>query len=198
MAASTRGELFTDAVVHLIGVSWGLSCLINILAMARATKDRKVSSKLSCFVKTNPARFCGSQCSAKLAKFASPSMLCERPYEEICMSEQLIHSSTNLPFNDSFACHEYHQIKCALWLYGLGLVSMLTCSALYNTIGWRTSWDRALVCLDRAFIFIMIAGTFSPLVAINLQVSTLLPPITFPAVFHQAPVLNVLHAIYAF
>ena len=66
------------------------------------------------------------------------------------------------------------QIKLALWLYGLGLVSMLSFSALFNTVGWRTSWSSVLVCLDRAFIFVMIAGTFSPIVAINLQVSALL------------------------
>jgi len=72
------------------------------------------------------------------------------------------------------------QIKLALWLYGLGLVSMLSFSALFNTVGWRTSWSSVLVCLDRAFIFVMIAGTFTPIVAINLQVCALLAVCPLP------------------
>lgn len=56
----------------------------------------------------------------------------------------------------------------ALWMYGLGIVGMLTCSAIYNTLWW-TSWHKFLVCLDKSMIFVMIAGTYTPFVGIVLQ-----------------------------
>lgn len=50
----------------------------------------------------------------------------------------------------------------SLGVYGLGLLAMLACSALYNMthhITWKARFRR----LDHAAIFIMIAGSYTPL-----------------------------------
>ncbi len=49
----------------------------------------------------------------------------------------------------------------ALGLYGLGLVAMLTCSALYN-LYIDHPYRPLLRRFDHAAIFVMIAGTFTP------------------------------------
>lgn len=56
----------------------------------------------------------------------------------------------------------------ALGLYGIGLLAMLGCSALYNLLSpgpWKSLFRR----FDHAAIFVMIAGTYTPftLVAIG-------------------------------
>ena len=54
----------------------------------------------------------------------------------------------------------------ALGLYGFGLLAMYTCSALYNL--WPPSRPRGLLRrLDHAAIFIMIAGTYTPVVLLG-------------------------------
>lgn len=52
-------------------------------------------------------------------------------------------------------------ILLALGLYGLGLVAMLTCSALYN-LYVDHPYRLLLRRFDHAAIFVMIAGTFTP------------------------------------
>lgn len=50
----------------------------------------------------------------------------------------------------------------SLSVYGLGLLAMLACSALYNMthhIAWKARFRR----LDHAAIFVMIAGSYTPL-----------------------------------
>ena len=77
-------------------------------------------------------------------------------------------SPNSMPWSD--ARLNLRQRIGALWVYGLGLVGMLTCSAIYNTLWW-TPWAKFLNCLDKSMIFAMIAGTYTPLVAITLQVN---------------------------
>ena len=62
----------------------------------------------------------------------------------------------------NFRQHEDTELVLGAGLYGLGLLAMLTCSAGYNM--WPPSpvkelWRR----FDHAAIFIMIAGTYTPL-----------------------------------
>jgi hemolysin III len=61
---------------------------------------------------------------------------------------------------------EFRQVA-ALGLYGVGLMTMLVCSALYNMTedGPRKRLYRRL---DHAAIFLMIAGTYTPFVLIAL------------------------------
>jgi hemolysin III len=53
------------------------------------------------------------------------------------------------------------RLVVALGLYAAGLVAMLGCSALYNMAG-AGRWKPVLQRLDHAAIFVMIAGTYSP------------------------------------
>ncbi len=58
-------------------------------------------------------------------------------------------------------------LHLALALYGLGLLAMLGCSALYNLSGhgrWKVVFRR----LDHAAIFVMIAGTYTPFMVVVL------------------------------
>jgi hemolysin III len=58
-------------------------------------------------------------------------------------------------------------LHLALGLYGLGLLAMLGCSALYNLSG-HGRWKFAFRRLDHAAIFVMIAGTYTPFMAVVL------------------------------
>src|SRR5919107_1033274 len=61
-------------------------------------------------------------------------------------------------------------LSVGLGLYAAGLMAMLACSALYNLAGDGVpARKRLLRRLDRAAIFLMIAGTYTPfaLVAIG-------------------------------
>ncbi len=58
-------------------------------------------------------------------------------------------------------------LHLALALYGLGLLAMLGCSALYNLSNhgrWKVIFRR----LDHAAIFVMIAGTYTPFTIVVL------------------------------
>jgi hemolysin III len=58
-------------------------------------------------------------------------------------------------------------VRLSLAVYGAGLLAMLGCSALYNLAGdgpRKALWRR----LDHAAIFVMIAGTYTPFLAITI------------------------------
>jgi hemolysin III len=54
-------------------------------------------------------------------------------------------------------------------IYGAALVLLFGVSALYHTVGWRTSHRRAWRRADHATIFLMIAGTYTPIVTTLLD-----------------------------
>lgn len=60
------------------------------------------------------------------------------------------------------AMPEGRRAPMALGLYGIGLLAMLGCSALYNLAG-QGRWKPVLQRLDHAAIFLMIAGTYTPI-----------------------------------
>lgn len=49
----------------------------------------------------------------------------------------------------------------AVTVYGLSLIAMILCSALYNMIH-RPDWDGVLRRLDHSAIYVKIAGTYTP------------------------------------
>lgn len=59
-------------------------------------------------------------------------------------------------------------VTLSLLVYSLGLLAMLICSALYNGGGAspRRQWFRRL---DHAAIFVMIAGTYTPLLVVKIH-----------------------------
>jgi hemolysin III len=56
----------------------------------------------------------------------------------------------------------------AILLYAAGLVAMITCSALYNLYREGGPWKTCLRRLDHAAIFIMIAGTYTPIALLGI------------------------------
>ncbi|WP_159965651.1 PAQR family membrane homeostasis protein TrhA [Profundibacterium mesophilum] len=54
----------------------------------------------------------------------------------------------------------------AISIYGASLLAMLGCSALYNTLP-APNWRPVLKRMDHSAIYIKIAGTFTPLVALS-------------------------------
>ena len=59
-------------------------------------------------------------------------------------------------------------VGCALVPYAVGVVLMLGSSALYN-LTWEPGRKELLRRIDRAVIFVMIAGTYSPLALVLLD-----------------------------
>ena len=59
------------------------------------------------------------------------------------------------------------RLLTGLVLYAVGLVLMLSCSAAYNLVSAPTLRER-LRAADHAAIFVMIAGTYSPLALVTL------------------------------
>jgi hemolysin III len=49
-------------------------------------------------------------------------------------------------------------------IYGLTLVCMYSTSALYHSVNWRPVWKARFQRLDHAFIYALVAGTFTALV----------------------------------
>ncbi|WP_431267469.1 PAQR family membrane homeostasis protein TrhA [Dankookia sp. P2] len=59
------------------------------------------------------------------------------------------------------------RLGVALGLYAGGLLAMLGCSAAYNLAG-AGRWKRRLQRLDHAAIFLMIAGTYTPITLLGI------------------------------
>lgn len=48
-------------------------------------------------------------------------------------------------------------------IYGIALVSMFVTSALYHSVPWGKDWKARLQRLDHTFIYVLVAGTVTPL-----------------------------------
>ena len=59
--------------------------------------------------------------------------------------------------------------RTSLLVFGLTLVSLYTVSSLYHSVLWRPLWKQRLQRLDHAMIFLLIAGTFTPVAVIVLE-----------------------------
>ena len=51
----------------------------------------------------------------------------------------------------------------SMLVYGLSMVGLFAISATYHLGAWRPAWRRCLRALDHASIFVLIAGTYTPL-----------------------------------
>jgi hemolysin III len=54
----------------------------------------------------------------------------------------------------------------ALLVFGASLVGLYTVSSLYHSVPWRPEWKRRLQRVDHAMIYVLIAGTYTPVAAI--------------------------------
>ena len=59
--------------------------------------------------------------------------------------------------------------RVSLVIFGLSLVGLFTVSSLYHSVPWREIYKRRMQRLDHVMIYVLIAGTFTPLAAIVLD-----------------------------
>lgn len=52
-------------------------------------------------------------------------------------------------------------------VFGLSLIGLYTASALYHSVPWREKWKQRMQRLDHSMIFVLVAGTYTP-VAVNV------------------------------
>lgn len=51
----------------------------------------------------------------------------------------------------------------AVVIYGASLIAMYITSATYHSVPWSPEWKARLQILDHTFIYVLVAGTFTPL-----------------------------------
>lgn len=54
-------------------------------------------------------------------------------------------------------------------IFGLALLVMYTTSSLYHSVPWRPDWKRRLQRLDHSMIYLVVAGTFTPIAVAGLR-----------------------------
>jgi hemolysin III len=59
--------------------------------------------------------------------------------------------------------------RAALLVFGITLVSLYTVSTLYHSIPWRERWKLRMQRVDHSMIYLLIAGTYTPMAAIVLS-----------------------------
>jgi hemolysin III len=55
-------------------------------------------------------------------------------------------------------------------IYGGSLVALFTTSSLYHSVPWRERWKRSMQRFDHSMIFLLVAGTYTP-IAFNVLTS---------------------------
>ena len=71
---------------------------------------------------------------------------------------------------------ESRGVAAAVWsslIFGGSLVAMYTISALYHSIPWGPPWKRRMQRLDHTMIFLVVAGTFTPIAISSLAGTSL-------------------------
>jgi hemolysin III len=59
--------------------------------------------------------------------------------------------------------------RASLLAFGLSLTALFVTSSLYHSIPWRASWKRRMQKLDHTMIYVLVAGTFTPIAVIVLD-----------------------------
>lgn len=54
-------------------------------------------------------------------------------------------------------------------VFGVALLTMYTVSSLYHSIPWSTAWKRRLQRVDHSMIYLVVAGTFTPIAIAGLD-----------------------------
>lgn len=57
----------------------------------------------------------------------------------------------------------------ALLVFGISLVGLYTVSSAYHSIRWNSLWKGRMQRIDHAMIYVLIAGTYTPIAAIVLD-----------------------------
>jgi len=56
--------------------------------------------------------------------------------------------------------------RLPLLVFGVSLFALYTVSALYHSVPWRTAWKRRMQRLDHSMIYLVVAGTYTPIAGI--------------------------------
>ncbi len=59
--------------------------------------------------------------------------------------------------------------QLALLVFGVSLLALYTVSTLYHSVPWRGPWKARMQRLDHAMIYVLVAGTYTPIAAIALS-----------------------------
>ena len=59
--------------------------------------------------------------------------------------------------------------RIAAAIFGIGMVALYTTSSLYHSIPWQQMWKGRMQRLDHSMIFMLIAGTYTPILWITLE-----------------------------
>jgi hemolysin III len=59
--------------------------------------------------------------------------------------------------------------QVALIVFGASLVGLYTVSTLYHSVPWRDVWKDRMQRVDHAMIYVLVAGTYTPIAAIVLS-----------------------------
>jgi hemolysin III len=52
-------------------------------------------------------------------------------------------------------------------VFGVSLVGLYSASALYHSVPWRAKWKKRMQRVDHSMIFVLVAGTYTP-IAVNV------------------------------
>jgi hemolysin III len=64
-------------------------------------------------------------------------------------------------------------MQIALTVFAYSLVALYTVSSLYHSVPWRAEWKRRMQRLDHSMIYLVVAGTYTPIAMVVLQGSLL-------------------------
>ncbi|MEX1208968.1 MAG: hemolysin III family protein [Acidimicrobiia bacterium] len=59
--------------------------------------------------------------------------------------------------------------KVSLLAFGISLVALFVTSSLYHSIPWDHVWKKRMQKLDHTMIYVLVAGTFTPIAVIVLE-----------------------------
>ena len=59
--------------------------------------------------------------------------------------------------------------RLSLFVFGMSLVAMFTTSSLYHSVPWRDIWKGRMQKLDHTMIYVLVAGTMTPIAVIVLD-----------------------------
>jgi hemolysin III len=61
------------------------------------------------------------------------------------------------------------EILAAVVVFGAALIAMYTVSALYHSVPWSDRWKARMQRVDHSLIFLVVAGTFTPIAVASLE-----------------------------
>ncbi len=59
--------------------------------------------------------------------------------------------------------------QLAVAIFGVSLVALFTVSSLYHSVPWRDVWKQRMQRVDHSMIYVLVAGTYTPIAALALS-----------------------------